>query len=277
MSAVAVVLLTDFGASDWYVAAMKGVILAHEPATELVDLSHAVPPGDIDHAAFLLEQTWRWYPEGTVFLVVVDPGVGTARRALGVRAAERLFVGPDNGVLSPALEEPGAEAREIDPARVGAGVIAPTFHGRDLFAPAAAALAGLDVGAAESTLDQLAAVHLIQEHAPGRFRLHNLVRQYAAERAGRLDAAERARALRRLLGWYLRHACTAAALARSDGGEALLGGASRGAGWLEVEWANLVAAVRDSPDWLARLLADTLRGHTRRHDDQSHDCLERCE
>jgi len=143
VSAVAVVLLTDFGVSDWYVAAMKGVILAHEPATELVDLSHAVPPGDIDHAAFLLEQTWRWYPEGTVFLVVVDPGVGTARRALGVRAAERLFVGPDNGVLSPALEEPGAEAREIDPARVGAGVIAPTFHGRDLFAPAAAALAGL--------------------------------------------------------------------------------------------------------------------------------------
>jgi DNA-binding SARP family transcriptional activator len=133
--------------------------------------------------------------------------------------------------------------------------------GTDFTAPAAAALAGLDVFAAESTLDQLAAVHLIQEHAPGRFRLHKLVRQHAAERAGQLDAAERTRALRRLLGWYLRHACTAAALARCDGGEVLLGGASREAGWLEVEWANLVAAVRHSPDWLARLLADTLRGH----------------
>jgi S-adenosylmethionine hydrolase len=137
----AVVFLSDFGASDWYVAAMKGSVLSRAPDATLVDLSHAVPPGDIAHADFLLEQTWRWYPAETVFVVVVDPGVGTARRAIAVRAAERMFVGPDNGVLTSALEEPDAEVRLINPARASAGALSATFHGRDLFAPAAAVLA----------------------------------------------------------------------------------------------------------------------------------------
>jgi hypothetical protein len=136
-----VVFLTDFGASDWYVAAMKGSVLARAPESTLVDLSHAVPPGDVAHADFLLEQTWRWFPPESVFVVIVDPGVGTDRRPIAVRAANRMFVGPDNGVLTSALEEPEAEVRVIDPERVSAGVVSATFHGRDLFAPAAAALA----------------------------------------------------------------------------------------------------------------------------------------
>ena len=136
-----VVLLTDFGADDWYVAAMKGSLLKRAPDSTLVDLSHAVPPGDVGRADFLLEQTWRWYPDETVFIVVVDPGVGTTRRPIAVRAAERMFVGPDNGVLTSAIEEPEAEVRLIAPARIGVGAMTDTFHGRDLFAPAGALLA----------------------------------------------------------------------------------------------------------------------------------------
>ena len=137
-----VVLLTDFGAGDWYVGVMKGVVLARLPGVTLVDLSHAVPPGDVRAGAFVLANGWTWFPEDSVFLVVVDPGVGTKRRPLAVRAARRYFVGPDNGVLSPALAEEDAEVRRIEPAALGAGRITPTFHGRDLFAPAAAHLAG---------------------------------------------------------------------------------------------------------------------------------------
>jgi S-adenosylmethionine hydrolase len=136
-----VVFLTDFGASDWYVAAMKGSVLSRAPESTLVDLSHAVPPGDVGYADFLLEQTWRWYPPESVFVVIVDPGVGTERRPIAVRVAERMFVGPDNGVLTSAIEVPEAEVRVIDPARVNAGALSATFHGRDLFAPAAATLA----------------------------------------------------------------------------------------------------------------------------------------
>jgi S-adenosylmethionine hydrolase len=136
-----VVLLTDFGDADWYVAAMKGGLLKRAPDSTLVDLSHAVPPGDVGCADFLLEQTWRWYPDETVFIVVVDPGVGTSRRPIAVRAAERMFVGPDNGVLTSAIEEPDAEVRLIAPARLGVGAMTDTFHGRDLFAPAGALLA----------------------------------------------------------------------------------------------------------------------------------------
>jgi S-adenosylmethionine hydrolase len=136
-----VVFLTDFGASDWYVAAMKGSVLSRAPESTLVDLSHAVPPGDVGYADFLLEQTWRWYPPESVFVVIVDPGVGTQRRPIAVRVAERMFVGPDNGVLTSAIEAPDAEVRVIDPARVNSVNLSATFHGRDLFAPAAAALA----------------------------------------------------------------------------------------------------------------------------------------
>ena len=133
-----VTLLTDFGTADGYVAEMKGVLLAQAPEAQLVDAAHDVPPQDVESARLALARYWRRYPEGTVHLAVVDPGVGSERRALAVASHGRLLVGPDNGVLSPALLLPGARAVSLPvPTNVSA-----TFHGRDVFAPAAARLAG---------------------------------------------------------------------------------------------------------------------------------------
>jgi len=130
-----ITLLTDFGTSDSYVAEVRGVLLTHAPGATLADISHDVPPGSIRAAAYLLGRAWHRFPAGTVHLVVVDPGVGTTRAALAVASGGHWFVGPDNGVLSPVLE--GAEAVELAPA----GDASPKFHGRDVFAPAAAGLA----------------------------------------------------------------------------------------------------------------------------------------
>jgi hypothetical protein len=133
-----VTLLTDFGTADGYVAEMKGVLLSLAPGAGLVDASHEVPPHDVESARLAVARYWRRFPPGTVHLVVVDPGVGSARRALAVASDDRFLVGPDNGVLSPALLLPGARAVTLPvPAQASA-----TFHGRDLFAPAAARLAG---------------------------------------------------------------------------------------------------------------------------------------
>jgi S-adenosyl-L-methionine hydrolase (adenosine-forming) len=132
-----VTLLTDFGSSDSYVAEIKGVVLAHCPAAVLVDVTHAVSPGDIRAAAYLLGRAWHRFPAGTVHLAVVDPGVGTSRAALAIRAHGHWFVGPDNGLFTPILRDAEVEIVTL-PTPEGA---APTFHGRDLFAAAAAALA----------------------------------------------------------------------------------------------------------------------------------------
>lgn len=132
-----VTLLTDFGTADGYVAEMKGVLLSAVPGVNVVDVSHEIGPQEIDGARLALARYWRRFPEGTIHLVVVDPGVGGARAALAVASDERLLVGPDNGVLSPALLVPGARAVSLPvPANAAA-----TFHGRDVFAPAAASLA----------------------------------------------------------------------------------------------------------------------------------------
>jgi S-adenosylmethionine hydrolase len=132
-----VTLLTDFGTSDSYVAEIKGVLLGLCPAAVLVDVTHAVPPGDIRAGAYLLGRSWHRFPAGTVHFSVVDPGVGTARAALALRAHGHWFVGPDNGLFTPVLRDAEVEIVTL-PTPAGA---APTFHGRDLFAPAAAALA----------------------------------------------------------------------------------------------------------------------------------------
>jgi S-adenosyl-L-methionine hydrolase (adenosine-forming) len=138
-----ITLLTDFGTVDGYVAAMKAVIAATVPACLIDDASHDIRPGDIAAAAWALGAYWSLYPTGTVHLAVVDPGVGSSRRALAVEADGRLLVGPDNGVFTHVLDA----AREwrvcsIDnPAWMRTAVSA-TFHGRDIFAPAAARLAG---------------------------------------------------------------------------------------------------------------------------------------
>jgi S-adenosylmethionine hydrolase len=131
-----IALLTDFSTADSYVAEMKGVLLSALPGATLVDITHAIPPGDVRSAAHVLGRVRRRFPPGTVHLAVVDPGVGTERAALIVAAGGQLFVGPDNGLFTPVL----AEATEIIDLPTPPHA-APTFHGRDLFAPAAAALA----------------------------------------------------------------------------------------------------------------------------------------
>jgi S-adenosylmethionine hydrolase len=132
-----VTLLTDFGTADGYVAEMKGVIVTRVPEATLVDVTHDVVPQDVEAGRLALARYWRRFPPGVVHMAVVDPGVGSARAALAVESDGRFLVGPDNGVLSPALLVAGARAVTL-PIPAGAS---PTFHGRDVFAPAAAELA----------------------------------------------------------------------------------------------------------------------------------------
>lgn len=132
-----VTLLTDFGTADGYVAEMKGVIMSRAPEAVVVDVTHDIPPQDVEGGRLAVARYWRRFPPGTVHVAVVDPGVGTERGALAVESEERFLVGPDNGVLSPALLVAGARAVTLS---IPNGA-APTFHGRDVFAPAAADLA----------------------------------------------------------------------------------------------------------------------------------------
>jgi hypothetical protein len=150
-------LLTDFGTADYYVAAMKGVLRRLAPDAALVDVSHDVPAGDVAAAAFLLTAAARWFPAGSVHLAVVDPGVGSVRRILALRAGAAWLVAPDNGLLTPffdgtpacwqeAAAESDAEGGDLELRQVDATDLflrgpGATFHGRDRFAPVAAYLA----------------------------------------------------------------------------------------------------------------------------------------
>jgi S-adenosylmethionine hydrolase len=120
---------------------MKGVILGIQPRAKVVDITHEVPPGDIRAGAFALSAAWRFFPKGTVHVVVVDPGVGSARRALAVQAAGHWFVGPDNGVLSWALAKQRVAAiHALENEAYFLRPLSQTFHGRDVFAPVGAHL-----------------------------------------------------------------------------------------------------------------------------------------
>jgi S-adenosylmethionine hydrolase len=132
-----ITLTTDFGTADGYVGEMKGVLLSRAPEAELVDITHEIPPQDVERARLTVARVWRRFPAGAIHLVVVDPGVGSARAALAVASDGRFLVGADNGLLSPALLVSGARVVALN---IPPGVSA-TFHGRDVFAPAAAALA----------------------------------------------------------------------------------------------------------------------------------------
>ena len=145
-----IAILTDFGYRDHYVGAMKGVIASIAPGAPLIDITHGVPAQSVVAGAIALAQSWRLFPRRTIFLAVVDPGVGTARRPVAVQTrAGARFVGPDNGVLSLALEEAGpARAVELRAPRYRLARVSATFHGRDIFAPAVAHLwRGVRLGA----------------------------------------------------------------------------------------------------------------------------------
>jgi len=137
-----IALLTDFGTRDHYVGTMKGVMAGICAEATFVDITHDVAPQDILDGALELAASFRYFPAGTIFLVVVDPGVGSARRALAVESGAYRFVAPDNGVLTAALEAAGpSTAVELTEPRYALPAISRTFEGRDRFAPAAAWLA----------------------------------------------------------------------------------------------------------------------------------------
>jgi S-adenosyl-L-methionine hydrolase (adenosine-forming) len=136
-----ITLLTDFGLRDAYVGIMKGVILSLNPEVRLVDLSHELPPQDVLSGAFVLQSAWRYFPPGTIHLAVVDPGVGSRRRALAAVCREHFFVGPDNGLFSLVFaEQTPLTLVSLENPHYFLPEVSATFHGRDIFAPVAAHL-----------------------------------------------------------------------------------------------------------------------------------------
>ncbi len=157
-----ITLTTDFGTHDGYVASMKGVILGLNPQAVIVDVSHTVEPQNVLQAAFIISTVYPYFPEGTIHLAVVDPGVGSRRKAIILKTDTAYFAAPDNGILSYIIEESGkvhgkparqipstAESRKLPPGLEAVEIgnpeyrhhpVSSTFHGRDIFAPAAAHL-----------------------------------------------------------------------------------------------------------------------------------------
>src|SRR5216117_4488880 len=149
MARPVIALLTDFGTRDHYVGTMKGVALTICPEATLVDISHEVPAHDVVGGALELAACYRYFPAGTVFLVVVDPGVGSTRRGIAADAGDYKFVAPDNGVLTVVLDEhPPKRVVELTERKYARPTVSRTFEGRDRFAPAAAWLAkGIELAA----------------------------------------------------------------------------------------------------------------------------------
>lgn len=138
-----ITLTTDFGLADPYVGQLKGVILQHNINARIVDLTHAIEPHDIMAGAMAIHAAYRFFPSGTIHVVIVDPGVGSGRTILAVRAGKHLFIAPDNGTLTLILrEEQVRKVHRIDNRSLFAADISATFHGRDIMAPVAALLAG---------------------------------------------------------------------------------------------------------------------------------------
>src|SRR5947207_1030860 len=136
-----ITLLTDFGSQDYFTAAMKGVILSINPAAQIVDITHEIPPQDIQAAAFNLLATYKDFPAKTIHVAVVDPGVGSTRRAVLIECAGQFFVGPDNGIFGWVCEREGIyNAIHLTNENYFRHPVSATFHGRDIFAPVAAAV-----------------------------------------------------------------------------------------------------------------------------------------
>lgn len=150
-----IVLMTDFGLEDAFVGVMKGVIATISHNARVIDLTHAISAQNVRQAAFHLDRSIGYFPDGTIFVCVVDPGVGTARRSIGVEAGPYRFIAPDNGLLTPIFERwPDAKCHELAEEKYQLANKSATFHGRDLFSPAAAHLAtGVPLDAFGSAID----------------------------------------------------------------------------------------------------------------------------
>lgn len=177
-----VTLTTDFGLEDAYVAIMKGVILRIAPAACIIDYTHGIKPGNVAEAAYMLNSGYHYFPHGTVHVVVVDPGVGGARPALALQTPESTFVGPDNGVftliVADAQRKWGADLRivELTEPQFWLPEVSTTFHGRDIFAPAAAHLLNdTPLGALGRPIDTLTTAHFAQPQQPDTGLLHGQI------------------------------------------------------------------------------------------------------
>jgi S-adenosylmethionine hydrolase len=137
-----VTLTTDFGLADHYVGTVKGVLVTRCPGVRIIDISHEIPPFSIYSGAYTIDQAAPYFPAGTIHVIVIDPGVGTARKPLVLEALHQYFIAPDNGVLTMIIgRDPKAKAYEIETRDMWLSPPSSTFHGRDIFAPVAAALA----------------------------------------------------------------------------------------------------------------------------------------
>jgi len=156
-----IVLLTDFGQSE-YVGVMKGVIYGIAPDTKIIDLCHSICPQNVVEGSWILKNNYKYFPKGAIFCCVVDPGVGTERKALGVKTDKYYFVGPDNGLLWETV----AEQRIIDMREIAIGEDASrTFHGRDVFAKAAA---NIDLGKFDTIGEKIEKIEELELYKEGR-------------------------------------------------------------------------------------------------------------
>jgi hypothetical protein len=173
-----ITLTTDFGLSDAYVAMMKGVILSINPSARLVDVTHQVGTGSIFQAALLIRETFPYFPEGTVHLAVVDPGVGSDRRLLALQAGAHFFVGPDNGLFWPVFRDfEGSQAVQLTQSRYFLPSITQTFHGREIFAPVAAHLSlGLSLESFGPTVEDLTKLTIPQPYVQGEVLCGQIIR-----------------------------------------------------------------------------------------------------
>lgn len=161
-----IALATDFGTQDAYVGVMKGVVLSICPTARLIDLTHHIRPQNVQQAAFVLLSAFEYMPTDTIYLVVVDPGVGSARRPIGVKTNRGTFIGPDNGIFTYVLDQ--LEVQQITTLQTyNLPAISSTFHGRDVFSPAAAQLAS---GVAFETLGQ--PLSKLEKLPSPRFEIH---------------------------------------------------------------------------------------------------------
>jgi len=163
-----ITLITDFGKS-YYVGEMKGAIKKVDPEAEIIDITHSIHRYNVAEGAFVLSRVWRHFPKNTVHLIVIDPGVGSPRKAIGLQTDYTFLIGPDNGVLRWAIRDQKVmRAVELDPLRVqesaGLSLLSATFHGRDLFAPAAALLTkGVDLDMLGKRVEDIAKLDLRED------------------------------------------------------------------------------------------------------------------